>query len=262
MSLTPDKSCDKPCQCAQHPGTSHSCGKSCQCAQHPGKSHSCGKSCQRAQHPGKSHSCGKSCQCARGVRDMFLEDAQGGNQAVRCQKMSPTPWQGAGDNCREISPILCQGATVAAEAASTSCTISGFACHTPRPMDKSFESGPIESKWYDYWERHGCFKPTGDGDPYCILLPPPNVTGTLHMGHAFQQTVMDMLIRYQRMRVKNTLWQVGSDHAGIATQKIVENQLAAEDTDKHALGRDAFIERVWQWKGESGSTITDRKSVV
>ncbi|HET7266648.1 MAG TPA: valine--tRNA ligase [Oleiagrimonas sp.] len=123
-------------------------------------------------------------------------------------------------------------------------------------MDKSFQPGPIESKWYDYWENHGCFKPTGKGDPYCIVLPPPNVTGTLHMGHAFQQTVMDMLIRYQRMSGKSTLWQVGTDHAGIATQKIVENQLAAQDTDKHALGREAFIDRVWQWKGESGSTIT------
>src|SRR5699024_10499074 len=101
-----------------------------------------------------------------------------------------------------------------------------------------------------------CFKPSGHGDPYCILLPPPNVTGTLHMGHAFQQTVMDMLVRYQRMRGKNTLWQVGTDHAGIATQKIVENRLAFEGTNKDALGREAFIERVWQWKGESGSTIS------
>ncbi|KGI78606.1 valine--tRNA ligase [Oleiagrimonas soli] len=123
-------------------------------------------------------------------------------------------------------------------------------------MEKSFEPAQIESKWYDRWEADGCFKPTGKGDPYCILLPPPNVTGTLHMGHAFQQTVMDMLIRYRRMRGDNTLWQVGSDHAGIATQKIVENQLAAQNTDKHALGREAFIDRVWQWKEESGSTIT------
>ncbi|MEO9215201.1 MAG: valine--tRNA ligase, partial [Rhodanobacter sp.] len=91
---------------------------------------------------------------------------------------------------------------------------------------------------------------------YCILLPPPNVTGTLHMGHAFQQTVMDMLVRYQRMRGMNTLWQVGTDHAGIATQKIVENQLAVEQKNRHDLGRDAFIERVWKWKEESGSTIT------
>ncbi|HEX7342134.1 MAG TPA: valine--tRNA ligase [Rhodanobacteraceae bacterium] len=125
-------------------------------------------------------------------------------------------------------------------------------------MDKSFEPGTIESKWYDYWESHGCFKPAGNGEPYCVLLPPPNVTGTLHMGHAFQQTIMDMLVRYHRMRGDNTLWQVGTDHAGIATQKIVENQLAAAGTDKHALGREAFIERVWQWKGESGSTITNQ----
>lgn len=123
-------------------------------------------------------------------------------------------------------------------------------------MDKSFEPGQIESKWYDYWDNHDCFKPSGQGDAYSIVLPPPNVTGTLHMGHAFQQTVMDMLIRHQRMRGMNTLWQVGTDHAGIATQKIVENRLAAEHTDKHALGREAFIERVWQWKEESGSTIT------
>ncbi|TAL86676.1 MAG: valine--tRNA ligase [Rhodanobacter sp.] len=123
-------------------------------------------------------------------------------------------------------------------------------------MEKSFEPAQIESKWYARWEASGAFKPSGEGEPYCILLPPPNVTGTLHMGHAFQQTVMDMLIRYQRMRGMNTLWQVGNDHAGIATQKIVENQLAAEGKTRHDLGRDAFIERVWQWKEESGSTIT------
>ncbi len=124
------------------------------------------------------------------------------------------------------------------------------------PMDKSFEPSQIESKWYARWEASGDFKPSGHGEPYCILLPPPNVTGTLHMGHAFQQTVMDMLIRYQRMRGMNTLWQVGTDHAGIATQKIVENQLAVEHKTRHDLGREAFIERVWQWKEESGSTIT------
>ncbi|MET3652636.1 valine--tRNA ligase [Dyella japonica] len=125
-------------------------------------------------------------------------------------------------------------------------------------MDKSFEPGQIESKWYAAWEASGDFKPSGQGEPYCILLPPPNVTGTLHMGHAFQQTVMDMLIRYQRMRGMNTLWQVGTDHAGIATQKIVENQLAVENKTRHDLGREAFVERVWQWKEESGSTITNQ----
>ncbi|OOG54362.1 valine--tRNA ligase [Rhodanobacter sp. C03] len=125
-------------------------------------------------------------------------------------------------------------------------------------MEKSFEPAQIESKWYERWETSGAFQPSGKGDPYCILLPPPNVTGTLHMGHAFQQTVMDMLVRYQRMRGMNTLWQVGTDHAGIATQKIVENQLAVEDKTRHDLGRDAFVERVWKWKEESGSTITNQ----
>ncbi|HEY8586491.1 MAG TPA: valine--tRNA ligase [Rhodanobacter sp.] len=125
-------------------------------------------------------------------------------------------------------------------------------------MEKSFEPAQIESKWYERWESSGAFQPSGKGEPYCILLPPPNVTGTLHMGHAFQQTVMDMLIRYQRMRGMNTLWQVGTDHAGIATQKIVENQLAIEEKTRHDLGRDAFVERVWKWKEESGSTITNQ----
>jgi len=125
-------------------------------------------------------------------------------------------------------------------------------------MEKSFEPRPIESKWYARWEQSGVFHPSGQGEPYCIQLPPPNVTGTLHMGHAFQQTVMDMLIRYQRMRGLNTLWQVGTDHAGIATQKIVENQLAVESKTRHDLGRGPFVERVWQWKEESGSTITNQ----
>ena len=130
-------------------------------------------------------------------------------------------------------------------------------------MEKSFEPRPIESKWYARWEASGQFnvdpsQSSGHGEPYCILLPPPNVTGTLHMGHAFQQTVMDMLIRYQRMRGMHTLWQVGTDHAGIATQKIVENQLALEQKTRHDLGREPFVERVWQWKEESGSTITNQ----
>ncbi|MBU6247926.1 MAG: valine--tRNA ligase [Xanthomonadaceae bacterium] len=128
-------------------------------------------------------------------------------------------------------------------------------------MEKSFEPAQIESRWYARWEASGAFRPAGAdaqgaGQPYCILLPPPNVTGTLHMGHAFQQTVMDMLVRYQRMRGMDTLWQVGTDHAGIATQKIVENQLAAQGRSRHDLGREAFVERVWEWKEESGSTIT------
>ncbi len=123
-------------------------------------------------------------------------------------------------------------------------------------MEKSFDPKAIESKWYAQWEASGMFVPSGDGEPYCILLPPPNVTGTLHMGHAFQMTIMDALTRYHRMRGFKTLWQGGTDHAGIATQKIVENQLAAQGKTRHDLGREQFIERVWEWKGESGSTIT------
>ena len=125
-------------------------------------------------------------------------------------------------------------------------------------MDKSFEPGQIESKWYAEWQARGLFEPAASGEPYCILLPPPNVTGTLHMGHAFQQTIMDALIRYHRMRGFRTLWQGGTDHAGIATQKIVENRLAAEGRSRHDLGRARFIERVWEWKEESGSTITNQ----
>ena len=125
-------------------------------------------------------------------------------------------------------------------------------------LAKSFEPRTIEGRWYSYWETHGLFKPSlrENVPAYCIQLPPPNVTGTLHMGHAFQHTLMDVLIRWHRMRGDNTLWQVGTDHAGIATQIVVENQLKAEGTSRHELGRDAFVERVWKWKKESGSTIT------
>jgi valyl-tRNA synthetase len=125
-------------------------------------------------------------------------------------------------------------------------------------LAKSFEPHAIEAKWYPVWESRGDFKPTyAEGVPaFCIQLPPPNVTGTLHMGHAFQQTLMDALIRYHRMRGFNTNWVVGTDHAGIATQIVVERQLEAEGKSRHDLGREKFVERVWQWKQQSGSTIT------
>ena len=125
-------------------------------------------------------------------------------------------------------------------------------------LAKSFEPRAIEAKWYAYWESNGLFKPSMDpGVPaFCIQLPPPNVTGTLHMGHAFQQTLMDILVRWHRMCGDNTLWQVGTDHAGIATQIVVENQLRGEGTSRSALGRERFVERVWKWKKESGSIIT------
>jgi valyl-tRNA synthetase len=125
-------------------------------------------------------------------------------------------------------------------------------------LDKSFEPAAIEAKWYPFWDSRGLFKPSmKNGAPaFCIQLPPPNVTGTLHMGHAFQHTLMDVLIRYHRMQGDNTLWQAGTDHAGIATQIVVENQLKAEGKSRLELGREKFVERVWAWKEESGSTIT------
>jgi valyl-tRNA synthetase len=124
-------------------------------------------------------------------------------------------------------------------------------------LDKSFDPRTVEGRWYDRWEAGGWFAHKGDARPaYCIQLPPPNVTGTLHMGHAFQQTLMDALIRYHRMRGDNTNWVVGTDHAGIATQIVVERQLQEEGKSRHDLGRAKFIERVWQWKQQSGATIT------
>ena len=127
-------------------------------------------------------------------------------------------------------------------------------------LSKSFEPKAIEAKWYPVWEAAGNFVPNGDTSKpaYTIQLPPPNVTGTLHMGHAFQQTLMDSLIRYHRMKGDNTNWVVGTDHAGIATQIVVERQLQAEGKSRHDLGRAEFNKKVWQWKEQSGSTITEQ----
>jgi valyl-tRNA synthetase len=123
-------------------------------------------------------------------------------------------------------------------------------------MDKTYSPRDIEARIYADWERNGCFAPAGQGAPYCIVIPPPNVTGTLHMGHAFQDTIMDALTRYHRMLGSDTLWQPGTDHAGIATQMVVERQLGAEGKSRHDLGREKFVERVWQWKEQSGGTIS------
>ncbi len=123
-------------------------------------------------------------------------------------------------------------------------------------METTYDPAAIEQAWYEYWERENHFVPDGSGDPYCIMIPPPNVTGTLHMGHAFQDTVMDTLIRYHRMKGDNTLWQPGTDHAGIATQMVVERQLEQQQVSRHDLGRDAFVKKVWEWKEESGGQIT------
>ena len=125
-------------------------------------------------------------------------------------------------------------------------------------LAKSFEPADIERRWYPQWEAAGYFKPNmlAEATSFAIQLPPPNVTGTLHMGHAFNQTIMDGLTRYHRMKGENTLWNPGTDHAGIATQIVVERQLEAQGINRHDLGRDKFIERVWEWKAESGATIT------
>ena len=125
-------------------------------------------------------------------------------------------------------------------------------------LAKSYEPAPIEAFWGPEWEKRGIASATLDDDKadFSIQLPPPNVTGTLHMGHAFNQTIMDGLIRHARMSGKNTLWVPGTDHAGIATQIVVERQLDAQKVSRHDLGRDAFLEKVWEWKESSGSTIT------
>jgi valyl-tRNA synthetase len=125
-------------------------------------------------------------------------------------------------------------------------------------MDKAYTPGDIERRIYERWESSRAFSPSGDGEPYCIMLPPPNVTGTLHIGHAFQHTLMDALTRWHRMRGYAALWQPGTDHAGIATQMVVERQLAAEGKHRLDLGRDKFLERVWKWKEQSGGTITQQ----
>ena len=123
-------------------------------------------------------------------------------------------------------------------------------------MEKTYEPHAIERQWYQTWEEKGYFKPAGDNTPYSMMIPPPNVTGSLHMGHGFNNAVMDTVIRYRRMKGDTTLWQVGTDHAGIATQMVVERQLAAQGVSRHDLGREKFLEKVWEWKEQSGGTIT------
>ncbi|MGB1271652.1 MAG: valine--tRNA ligase, partial [Endozoicomonas sp.] len=126
-------------------------------------------------------------------------------------------------------------------------------------MEKTFNPHDIERTHYQTWEEKGYFAPSGEGSSYTIMLPPPNVTGSLHMGHAFQHSIMDALTRYQRMKGSNTLWQVGTDHAGIATQMVVERKIQAEEgKTRHDYGRYAFINKIWDWKAHSGGTITQQ----
>ena len=127
-------------------------------------------------------------------------------------------------------------------------------------LDKTYRPSEVEAKHYALWEGASDFACGGrpDAETYCIVIPPPNVTGSLHMGHALNNTLQDVLVRVARMRGKDTLWQPGMDHAGIATQMVVERQLAEEGKTRHDLGREAFVERVWQWKEESGGAITNQ----
>src|SRR5438045_8677933 len=125
-------------------------------------------------------------------------------------------------------------------------------------LDKTYQPAAMEARRYAIWERSGAFAadPDSHKPPYAIMMPPPNVTGSLHMGHALTFTLQDVLIRFERMRGRDALWQPGTDHAGIATEIVVSNQLAEQQINKHDLGRERFIENVWQWKAESGGTIT------
>ena len=133
---------------------------------------------------------------------------------------------------------------------------------SPPDLTKAYEPREVEERWYSFWEKEGVFEATDDPNDkrpvYVVPLPPPNVTGSLHMGHALMVTLEDALVRWERMHGKNTLWQPGIDHAGIATQTVVERQLARENKTRHDLGREAFIERVWKWKAESGGTIANQ----
>jgi len=125
---------------------------------------------------------------------------------------------------------------------------------------KSYEPNEVEQKWYKYWEENGLFvaEPSSNKDPFCIVIPPPNVTGTLHMGHALNNTIQDILCRYKRMKGYNVLWQPGTDHAGIATQNVVEKELSSKGTDRYAVGREKFVEMVWEWRNKYGGMIINQ----
>ena len=135
-------------------------------------------------------------------------------------------------------------------------TMTDATANSAQNIATTYDPTEIEKKWYQTWEEKGYFKPSGQGDSFCIVIPPPNVTGSLHMGHGFNNAIMDALTRYNRMMGKNTLWQPGTDHAGIATQMVVERQLAAQNISRHDLGREQFIDKVWEWKEQSGGNIT------
>jgi valyl-tRNA synthetase len=142
------------------------------------------------------------------------------------------------------------------EAKAMTSTLTNYNQLNNTTMDKTYSPQNIEQHWYQTWEEKNFFSPSQQGNPFCLMIPPPNVTGDLHMGHGFGCTLMDILTRYHRMQGDNTLWQPGTDHAGIATQMVVERQLLAEGKTRHDLGREAFVEKIWEWKHESGDKIS------
>src|SRR5688572_22483444 len=148
----------------------------------------------------------------------------------------------------------------------TDATTATHASPSLSDLDRPYEPREVEERWYAFWEREGVFDAVDDPadlrPAYVVPMPPPNVTGSLHMGHALTCTLEDALVRWERMRGKNALWQPGMDHAGIATQTVVERQLAREGTSRHDLGREAFVERVWTWKAESGGVIARQQRVL
>ncbi|MCB5255668.1 MAG: class I tRNA ligase family protein, partial [Candidatus Cloacimonetes bacterium] len=129
-------------------------------------------------------------------------------------------------------------------------------------IKKTYSPQEIEDRWYSFWESAGYFAPQGEGEPFTVLIPPPNVTGILHMGHVLNNTLQDVVVRYQRMQGRPTLWLPGVDHAGIATQNMVEKDLAKEGKSRHEIGREALLERIWAWKHEKGDIIIDQLKLL
>jgi valyl-tRNA synthetase len=129
-------------------------------------------------------------------------------------------------------------------------------------LAKTYEPREVEEKWYEYWERNDLFRAStkSEKSPFSIVIPPPNITGSLHMGHALNNTLQDILCRYKRMRGYSVLWQPGTDHAGIATQNVVEKDLASRGTDRHQIGRERFIELVWEWREKYGHMIINQEA--
>lgn len=148
--------------------------------------------------------------------------------------------------------------TTVDNSAADNSAATGNQTESQQNISTTYDPAAIEAHWYEVWEKQGYFKPQGGAKPFTIMIPPPNVTGSLHMGHGFNNAIMDAMIRYHRMLGDNTLWQPGTDHAGIATQMVVERQLAAQNISRHDLGREDFIKKVWEWKEKSGGTITQQ----